>query len=257
MNGNNRRGIVLQSRDRQLLQELASMRVTDREQAKTVAGFGSTSRANVRLLKLARAGLLRRFFLGSGGGRKAIYALSAKGAQLIGAPLRGPRRRSEETLVADSFVEHQLQVNKIYCLLKYGSLPQGISFNRWIAFFEPLSQASRFIPDGYVEFSTPSGTLAAFLEVDLGNESLTVWKQKVKNYLDFALSGNYARQFGQQKFRVLVAVNSERRLHSIRGVVGKQTTKLFWFALLLSLHEDGIFAAVWRRAEPGDPQPLV
>src|ERR1039458_886835 len=65
MTGNNGRGIVLQARDWQLLQELAVMRVVDREQAKIVAGFGSTTRANVRLLALTRAGLLRRFFLGS------------------------------------------------------------------------------------------------------------------------------------------------------------------------------------------------
>ena len=115
MTGNNGRGIVLQARDRQLLQELAVMRVVDREQAKIVAGFGSTTRANVRLLALTRAGLLRRFFLGAGAGRKALYAMSAKGAQLVGVPMRGPRRQSDEVLVADFFVQHQLTVNEIYC----------------------------------------------------------------------------------------------------------------------------------------------
>jgi FlaA1/EpsC-like NDP-sugar epimerase len=44
------------------------MRVVDREQAKIVAAFGSTTRANARLLALTRAGLLRRFFLGTRGG---------------------------------------------------------------------------------------------------------------------------------------------------------------------------------------------
>src|ERR1700722_11132497 len=82
MAGNNRRGIVIQERDRQLLRELAVMRVIDREQAKGVAGFGSTHRANTRLLHLTKAGLLRRFFLGTkGGGQKALYALSRNGAK--------------------------------------------------------------------------------------------------------------------------------------------------------------------------------
>ena len=108
-----------------------------------------------------------------------------------------------------------------------------------------------------MEFETPSGILAAFLEVDLGHESLTIWKQKIRNYLDFAVSGSYQRDFGQNKFRVLVVVNSERRMHSIRGAAGKQTTKLFWFANLPSLRVEGLFASVWRRAQPGDPQPLV
>lgn len=257
MGGNKPRGLILQARDRQLLQELAVMRVIDREQAKTVAGFRSTSRVNVRLLALARAGLLRRFFLGAGPGRKALYALSAKGAQFVGAPMRGPRRRSGEVLVADFFIQHQLTVNEIYCALKFGPLPQGVVFRRWIPFFAPLSATARFVPDGYVELDTPSGVLAAFLEVDLGHESLTLWNQKIRNYLDFAVSGNYERQFGQTKFRVLVVANSERRMHSIRGAAGKRTTKLFWFANLPSLRVAGLFASVWRRAQPGHPQPLV
>ena len=234
------------------------MRVLDREQAKTVAAFRSTTRANVRLLTLTRAGLLRRFFLGSGAnGRKALYALSAKGAHLVGVPTRGPRRRNDEVLVADSYIQHQLSVNEIYCALKFGPLPPGIAFKRWIPFFAPLSGTARFIPDGYVELDTPSGTLAAFLEVDLGHETLRMWKQKIKNYLDFAVSGDYERQFGQTKFRVLVVGNSERRLHSIRGAAGAQTAKLFWFADLHALHVEGPFASVWRRASLGAPQPLV
>jgi hypothetical protein len=257
MTGNKPRGLVLQARDRRLLQELAVMRVVDREQAKRVAGFGSTTRANVRLLALTRAGLLRRFFLGAGPGRKALYALSAKGAQLVGVPMRGPRRRNDEVLVADFFIQHQLTVNEIYCALKFGTLPQGVVFRRWVPFFAPLSATARFIPDGYVELETQSGVMAAFLEVDLGHESLTIWKQKIRNYLDFAVSGNYEREIGQIKFRVLVVLNSERRMHSIRGAAGKQTTKLFWFANLLSLRVEGLFASVWRRAQPGDPQPLV
>jgi hypothetical protein len=72
MTGNNKR-LVLQPRDRRLLEELATMRVVDREQAKIVAGFGSTTRANTRLLALSRAGLLRRCFLGTtAGGSKAL-----------------------------------------------------------------------------------------------------------------------------------------------------------------------------------------
>ena len=94
MTGNDRQGIVIQDRDRHLLRELSVMRVIDREQAKHVAGFGSTTRANCRLLALSRAGLLRRMFLGTvGGARKALYSLSAEGAKLVGVPMRGPRRR--------------------------------------------------------------------------------------------------------------------------------------------------------------------
>jgi Replication-relaxation len=112
--------MIVQPRDREFLRELAILRVADREQVKLVAGFKSTTRVNTRLLKLTRAGLLRRFFLGSGGGRKALYALSEKGARLIDAPMRGPRRPQGAMLVADLFVEHQLAINSIYCAVRFG-----------------------------------------------------------------------------------------------------------------------------------------
>ena len=47
MTGN--RPMIVQTRDLHLLRELSVMRVIDREQAKVVAGFTSTTRANTRL----------------------------------------------------------------------------------------------------------------------------------------------------------------------------------------------------------------
>ncbi len=252
MGGNDR--IILQERDLRLLRELAVMRVVDREQAKIVAGFGSTSRANVRLLALTRAGLLRRFFLGSGGGRKALYVLSPKGAQAGQVPRRGPRRSQDAVLVADYFVGHQLAVNALYCALKYGTVPVlQVAFHRWLSFHEPVVPGIRLIPDGYVEFMTHQGTTAYFLEVDLGHESQTIWKRKAEHYLEFALSGKYPEHFGHERFQVLVLANSERRLHSIRKTVREVTQKIFWFATLASAQSD-FFAPVWSR--PGDSQPI-
>jgi hypothetical protein len=258
MIGNEHHGMVIQERDRHLLRELSVMRVIDREQAKTVSGFGSTTRANVRLLLLTRAGLLRRFFLGtSGGGKKALYALSAKGAQLVDVPQRGPRRRKDESLATDFFAQHQLVVNQIYCALKYGAKPMVVTFRRWIAFHQPVTSGLRLIPDGYVELASPVGIIAMFLEVDLGNESLTVWKEKVRNYLQFALSGECERQFGQSRFRVLVLANSERRLLSIRKAVSAATDKIFWFASLEAIDRVGFFAPSWLRPKGEEQLPLI
>lgn len=235
------------------------MRVVDREQAKIVAGFGSTTRVNARLLALTRAGLLRRFFFGAtAGGRKALYALSAKGAALVGVPGRGPRRRKDEVLIADFYVSHQLTINQIYCALKYGDVPgPGVRFNRWIGFYEPLAPGLRLIPDGYVEFKTASGLIAAFLEVDLGHERLTVWKEKIRNYLQFALSGDSEHRFGQGQFRVLVIANSERRLHSIRKIARASTTKVFWFTTIASIDSHGLFGPLWFRPTSDDRQPFL
>jgi hypothetical protein len=255
MSGNNR--IILQPRDLQLLRDLSVMRVIDREQAKIVAGFQSTTRVNTRLLALTRAGLLRRFFLGTGGGRKALYALSPMGAQAVGVPCRGPRRPQGALLVADNFVQHQLTVNGIYCMLKYGTIPvPQVTFHRWLGFYEPIVPGLGLIPDGYVEFTTRSGITACFLEVDLGHESLTVWNRKAQNYLALALSGEYQKHFKQDRFRVLVVANTERRLHSIRKAVATVTEKLFWFATLESVG-GRLFDAVWFRPNDSHPKSLI
>ena len=249
-------GMIVQPRDRKFLGEFATLRVADREQARIVAGFGSVTRVNGRLLKLTRAGLLRRFFLGSGGGRRALYALSEKGAQLAGVPLRGPRRAQGALLAADYFVEHQLAVNAIYCKTKFGAIPlAGVKFARWIAFYEPASREVKLIPDGYVEFTMPSGVAALFLEIDLGTESLAVWREKTRKYLEFAVSGSYRRAFGQDRFRVLVTAPSERRLESLRNTVAAITEKIFRFATF----DDALarfFSQVWLRPIGNQPESL-
>jgi hypothetical protein len=259
MNGNKHRALVLQERDRHLLRELAVMRVFDREQAKTVAGFRSTTRVNSRLLRLTQAGLLRRSFLGTvAGGRKAIYALSLAGAKLLGVSYRSPRRGHDEVLVADFFVAHQLSINELYCLLKYRQISVAdAKFLRWMNFSEPLDSGSPLIPDGYVEIASPKGIFVAFLEVDLGHEGRMVWKKKIEGYLRYAISGNFTNRFGKAQFRVLVVTKSERSLRLIRSVASSLTDKVFRFATFESIYRDGFWSSVWLRPRGDERQSLL
>ncbi len=259
MTGNNQKGFILQDRDRHLLRELAVMRVIDREQAKCVAGFGSTRRANDRLLGLTRAGLLRRFFLGTtAGGKKALYALSPASANLVDVPFRGPRRKQNEVLIADFFVTHQLHINQIYCALKYRPIPiLEVKFLQWLNFYEPLEARTRLIPDGYLEVLAPEKTVGAFLEVDLGHESRSVWKVKVQKYLQYAVSGAFEKRFKLPQFRVLVMVDSERRMQSLRAATASITDKVFWFATFHSITNDGFWSKVWLRAKGEERQCLL
>lgn len=248
MTGNKEIRIVIQQRDAQLLRELCDMRIMDREQAKAVAGFHSTTRANARLLKLHQAGLLRRFFQGTvAGGKKAFYTLSQKGARQIGMPYRAFRHENDELIVTNFFVAHQSAINDIYCLVKFGDQALEHKFSRWVRFPEPLGRGIPLTPDGYFEVGTPEGVISSFLEVDLGTEGLAVWKKKIANYLQYATSGLFQEQFGQKQFRVLVIANSEHRLEAIRKVVRGITQKIFWFATLTAIRENGFWNAVWTR----------
>lgn len=249
MTGNEQKGLVLQDRDRGLLRELGMMRVVDREQAKCVAEFGSTTRANARLLALTRAGLLRRFFIGTeAGGKKALYTLTREGARLGGGAQAGLRRRGDEVLVADFFVTHQLFVNQIYCLLKYRAIPlPDARFLRWVSFREPIDASTSIIPDGYVEIAQREKVLAAFLEIDLGTESHSVWQNKVQEYLRYAVGGHAAQQFGSTQFRVLVVTNSDERMASLQSTTAALTEKIFWFTTFDSIERDGFWSLIWLR----------
>jgi Replication-relaxation len=251
--------MVVQERDRHLLTEAEVLRVFDREQAKCVAGFSSTTRANSRLLLLTRSGFLRQFFLGTvGGARKALYALSPKGAALVGVPYRGPRRASGETLAGDFFTAHQLRINDLYCMVKYRPIPaEGTRFVRWLSFYEPVLAGIPLIPDGYAEIAAPAKHLAMFLEVDLGNESRTVWLRKVQSYLRYAVSGKFEERFEHPQFRTLVVANSERRMASLRAATPAITDKIFWFTTLEAIDRDGFWSPIWRRAADDARQSLI
>jgi hypothetical protein len=257
MRGNNRKVVILQDRDVQLLRELAVTRVIDREQAKIVAGFSSTTRANARLLALTQAGFLRRFFWGEvGGARKALYALSPRGAAVVGVPDRGPRRSRDQVLAADSFSMHQLRVNDLYCILKYRPLPKGATFIRWISFHEPL-EGTTLIPDGYAEIEIPGKVLTLFFEVDLGTENRAIWQRKVQQYLSYAASGSFAPRFGREQFRTLVVVNSESRLTSLRIATAALTEKIFRFTIWGRIKQETFWESIWQKPSGNDRQALL
>ena len=235
------------------------MRVIDREQAKCVAGFSSTTRANARLLALTRAKFLRRLSLGTiGGTRKCLYLLSPKGAAFAGVPYRGSWRSSDQILPADLFLTHQLYINQVYCTVKFRAIPLAdVGFVRWVSFHEPLVEDIPLIPDGYAEVATPTKTLALFLEVDLGSESRTVWLKKIEAYLRYAVSGKFSEQFHQAQFRTLVVANSEKRLASLRAATATATDKMFWFTTLDAIQRDGFWSPVWQRASGDSRQSLI
>src|ERR1041384_6525115 len=149
--------LILQKRDFWLFNALSTLRILDKRQAASIAGFNSNTRVNERLLKLRQTGLLKRFFFVSAvGGKRAIYCLTKKSADLIGIPLNAVHRPSDSFLIGDRFVAHQLAINEVYCasaIRQHASDPQ-ISAFRLIS--KPLSDAIPIIPDAYFEINSNS-----------------------------------------------------------------------------------------------------
>jgi hypothetical protein len=235
MTGTRKPVVMLQERDRRLLAELASMRVINREQAKIIAGFHSTTRANTRLLALTRAGLLKRIFIGR---NEAAYLLSGTLSDAGG--------RQDKAIGAILFARHQLSINELYLKISYEPIPQA-RLIRWLRFSEPLSKSIPLIPDSYLELDFIGTLRPMFLEVDLGTEPLTVWKRKIQLYLQLAVSGEFSKIFLHPQFRVLVVVPSDRRLDGIRRLVAKSTDKIFWFATFETINREGLWSPVWLR----------
>lgn len=259
MRGNNERVVVLQPRDRQLLEELMVMRVIDREQAKAVGGFGSTTRANTRLLSLTESGFLKRNFVGTiSGGRKAVYRLSRKGIAIGSGANDGGYDNAVKGSYSELFLEHQLHINQVYVSVKHWPVPiAGCRFHRWISFTRVLSKVSPIIPDGYFELQHESAMKAVFLEVDMGTESLRIWQKKIEGYLRFAVAGEFKKLFGLDQFKVIIIAHSDRRAESIRKLAGKFTDKIFRFTSFPTINSEGFWSAIWKKPAGDQKEGLV
>jgi hypothetical protein len=240
----NRQSHLLTKRDAELLTHLGLLRIIDREQAKVLGPFGSTTRVNARLLVLARLGLLKRFFIGTRvGTKKSIYALTAKGAAIAGQSYRRLRIRSDEVIGADPTLNHLLHINEIYIHIFKERERAGLGC--WRTFVQPLSPTVKLIPDSYFELSALSQGL--FLEVDMGTETSRVWKQKADEYIKLALSQDFRRLFDREQFRVLVVTNPPSRLEMILKAVRSQTQKVFWVTSFDAIKNEGFWSPIWRR----------
>jgi hypothetical protein len=252
-------GTITTSRDLLILRTLAVTRVLDVDQVIAIGGFTSVRRTNRRLLKLVRAGLLKRWFVGTAsGGQKALYGLSPQSATLIGETRQGLIPWIQDSLITSSqFLGHQFAVNAVFIQARFRSLPSGLSCERWMTFREPLSPSVPLMPDGYFELVQENASHPMFLEVDLGTESSRVWKRKVELYLKFALGGEFERMFHQQRFRVLVVLHSERRMEAIRKTVTRRTEKLFWFSTQDDVSREGLGIPIWLRPTGAERIPLL
>jgi DNA-binding Lrp family transcriptional regulator len=254
----NEPSVVLTTRDRLFLEALGQATYLDRDQFREISGRKavSVSTANIRLAKLLRGGVIKRFYVGThGGGSKAIYVLSKDGAALVGARFR-PLFRRRASVMADQSVYHQLGINEIFLSVKFRALPQGFHFVRWQSFSSVISKTIPLMPDGYFELNSGADNNACFVEVDRGTEPHKTWKKKIEQYLQLAASGEFERLFGLKRFRVLVVAESGRRLLQIRQTVAQFTHKIFWFATLTNIHRHGLFAACWLRSVGDEERAL-
>ncbi len=237
--------VILTSRDVLILRTLVTTRVLGTTEVMTVAGFSSLRRANRRLLKLVRAGFLRRWFVPTeSGGQRALYGLSVRGARQIDeAPLGLINWKPDSLITSSQFLSHQQAVNSAFIEANFKPLPDGIRCTRWLSFKTALTPTVPLVPDGYFEIVQHDKIHPMFLEADLGTETSAVWLRKAEHYLRLAISGEFERLFHQKSFRVLVVFPSEKRLVAVRRAIARRTTKLFWF----KTQAESLWSNSWQR----------
>jgi hypothetical protein len=231
--------VVLQPRDRRLLDALNTFRIVDREQASILAPFNSVPRANARLLALTRAGLLTRSFVGTvPGGRRALY-----------------RKRGDRARWSEAYARHQLGINAVHLALARGA-DTLVTFENWQRFRSVLAPDLPLIPDGYAELVARGNREGCFVEVDQGTETRAVWTRKAELYLRLACSGLFARIFAPDRFRVIVLAPTDRRARSIRAAISRVTPKLFYISDLETINGGSLFSSVWLRPAGDGRHPL-
>jgi hypothetical protein len=237
--------LILQPRDLSLLRSLVLLRILDRRQIEQLAGFHSVTRANVRLARLRKAGLIVRYYTAtSTGSRRSIYGLTKCGALEAQSPFVPLRWRPDSFLLGNAFVAHQLALNDLYIAVSGNGI-------EWQTPSSPLSPAIRLIPDAYIADSQRS----FFLEMDLGTETLAVWTQKTAAYLKLVITGAYRDIIPHPRFAVLVVTDDDARLEALRRHIAKQTSKLFWFSTLDIIKLQGFWSASWLRATGDNHSP--
>lgn len=189
-------------RDARLLRDLVLSHVLSRDQAIALGYFGSVTRANARLRGLRELGLVRALdtpFFAQG-----LYAATPKASGLVGerlAPLAASRTGSPR------FLQHALCVTNVRVAM-LGRGATGWRFEQQLrAAFRSGGKDLEVRPDG---MAVDAGRLVA-VEADLGHVAPAKFREKLRAYEAFALSGECCRAWGQDAFTLLVVTTGPLR----------------------------------------------
>ena len=239
-----RPGLRLTARHREVIRAVAGYRALDRRQIQTLL-FPSKSTTNYSLRRLYQHGYLERKMIPveyGDGMRPAVYTLGRKGAELVGAG--GWTKKADK--VAFLFLEHLLCTNGVRIAVKLSAHRHGWAVREWrderelkgarIDYVQVPSERSGrrqnvpVIPDGYFILDLGGRRAHFFLEVDRGTMALRRFRTKVDAYLAYVRSGMYQRRYRTRSLRVLTVTTGETRMRNLRSVTERAGgNELCWF----------------------------
>ena len=185
-----------------LLRDMALSHVLSRDQMLSLGYFGSLTRVNTRLRELERERFVRRletpFFA------QSLYVVGKSAESLLGERILPLTVRRAES---PRFLQHALCITNVrIALLTRGA--RSWKFEQQLrATFDFQGKRYEARPDGLAVM--PSGPV--LIEADLGHVAPAKFRDKLKGYEAYALSGEARRQLGAPHFKVLAITTGKLR----------------------------------------------
>jgi len=254
--------LQLQARDARLIREIFLHRAMRRSQITGLGFFGSVNRANARLLKLTRAGLLRRVQMPiETEGQQFVYQAAIGAAGILARELQTDEVAVSRRLGAISplCLAHTLRIVDVRLALERAAAARGVGVRRWLPEllcrheYETRSssgawRAQVLKPDAYVEIGLGERRWPYFVEVDLGHVSASRFAEKLMAYDRYLLSGVFEEAYGAPSFDVLVITTGERRRGHL-GALSKGTNGRgpdLWITTFGEVGQEGLDAPIWH-----------
>jgi len=265
----------LTARDVRVLGAVCDMRFLTREQVQQLLFSPSTaSWCKRRLALLYHNAYLDRIYVPSVnafGSTKAIYSLAPRGVGVVA------RDRKVEVREIDSrphhndrelyFMRHTLAINDFRIALTLAAAKRGLTLSwtdertlrrREMKDYvkDPKHRGRRLavVPDAYFTLEDEGHVSAFTLEIDRATVEEKPFKDKVRAYGEWKVTGAYERRYGTKSLRVLWVVadvsRDSTRLDRIkRWTEAEGGRSLFWFAALNQLTPESVLAApTWLKA---------
>jgi hypothetical protein len=265
----------LTSRDVRVLNSVCDMRFLTREQVQQLLFSPSaTSYCKRRLALLYHNAYLDRIFVPSTnvfGSTRAIYTLAPKGASVVARDRKVEVRELDWRASNNDrelyFMRHILALNDFRIRLTLAARRRGLSVlwtdertlrRREMKDYveDPKDRGRRLavVPDGYFSLDDGGHTSAFAVEIDRATVEEKPFKEKVRAYGEWKVTGAYERRYGTKSLRVLWVVaeqtrDSARLERIIRWTQAEGGRSLFWFAMLDELTPQTILEGqVWQKA---------
>ena len=264
----------LTERDMQVPELLEDYRLLTTSQLQRLL-YPSLQKAQTRLLRLYRAGLVKRFsypvLLREGGKGEYVYHLKKRPNTILTA-LRHMLQLNDVRIAFELACWKSDEINLVEFIPEYRGVRRndgrpGRVVEDSVAVREGFGEQAILIPDAVVclENITTGKRALFFLEVDLGSEKLiaegrgkySVMKKMLlyREYLNNRGFERYSNlfRFRFKGFRVLTVMNNSQRMQRLRKeLIQRGVRRFVWLAEVSTINKQTLFEKVWLALDAED-----